>query len=41
MVTDNLQIKHAEKAKLTMQASGSSGGEGARTHIQGDLYLPN
>ncbi|TVY31955.1 Transmembrane protein [Lachnellula subtilissima] len=28
------KIKHDEKAKLTMNASGSSGGEGARTHIQ-------
>ena len=29
------QVKHDVKAKLTMQANGSSGGEGARTHIQG------
>ncbi|TVY38743.1 Transmembrane protein [Lachnellula occidentalis] len=28
------KIKHNEKARLTMNASGSSGGEGARTHIQ-------
>ena len=32
---NNQQIKHDVKAKLTMQSSGSSGGEGARTHIQG------
>jgi hypothetical protein len=29
------QVKHDVKAKLTMQASGNSGGEGARTHVQG------
>ncbi|KAN0108682.1 Integral membrane protein DUF92 domain containing protein [Hyaloscypha variabilis] len=28
------KVKHDVKAKLTMQASGNSGGEGARTHIQ-------
>ena len=28
------QIKHDVKARLTLSASGSHGGEGARTHIQ-------
>ncbi|KAH9207430.1 integral membrane protein DUF92-domain-containing protein [Leptodontidium sp. 2 PMI_412] len=28
------KIKHDVKAKLTMSASGKSGGEGARTHVQ-------
>ncbi|KAF4628262.1 hypothetical protein G7Y89_g9882 [Cudoniella acicularis] len=28
------KVKHDVKAKLTMQASGSAGGEGARTHVQ-------
>ncbi|CAG8980269.1 hypothetical protein HYALB_00013466 [Hymenoscyphus albidus] len=28
------KVKHDIKAKLTMQASGNAGGEGARTHIQ-------
>ena len=31
------QVKHDVKATLTVQANGSSGGEGARTHIQGKL----
>lgn len=30
------QVKHDVKAKLTMSASGNSGGEGARTHVQGE-----
>jgi uncharacterized membrane protein len=29
-----LQIKHDVKAKLTLQSTGSAGGEGARTHVQ-------
>lgn len=29
-----LQVKHDVKAKLTQSATGSSGGEGARNHIQ-------
>ena len=29
-----LQVKHGVKARLTLASSGSSGGEGARTHIQ-------
>lgn len=33
---DKSQVKHDVKAKLTMQATGSPGGEGARTHVQGD-----
>jgi hypothetical protein len=33
--SDMQQVKHDVKAKLTMQASGNSGGEGARTHVQG------
>ncbi|RDL37659.1 putative transmembrane protein 19 [Venustampulla echinocandica] len=28
------KVKHDIKAKLTIQASGSTGGEGARTHVQ-------
>jgi uncharacterized membrane protein len=28
------KIKHDAKAKLTIQSTGSSGGEGARTHVQ-------
>jgi len=28
------QVKHDVKARLTLSSSGSSGGEGARTHIQ-------
>merc|ERR1711964_381555 len=28
------KVKHDIKAKLTMSATGSSGGEGARTHVQ-------
>lgn len=31
---DILQVKHDVKARLTLNSSGSSGGEGARTHIQ-------
>lgn len=34
-VADEGQAKHDVKATLTMQATGNSGGEGARTHIQG------
>lgn len=37
--TDSLQVKHDVKAKLTMQASGNAGGEGARTHIQGKHHV--
>ncbi|KUJ15917.1 uncharacterized protein LY89DRAFT_647967 [Mollisia scopiformis] len=33
------KVKHDVKAKLTVQASGSAGGEGARTHIQGQYSL--
>jgi hypothetical protein len=29
-----LQVKHDIKAQLTLSATGSHGGEGARTHIQ-------
>ena len=29
-----MQVKHDVKAKLTQSANGSSGGEGARNHIQ-------
>ncbi|KAI4205374.1 MAG: hypothetical protein LQ350_000415 [Teloschistes chrysophthalmus] len=29
-----MQVKHDVKARLTLSASGSSGGEGRRTHIQ-------
>lgn len=32
--TSATKVKHAEKAKLTLSSSGSSGGEGARTHVQ-------
>lgn len=32
--TTATKVKHAEKAKLTLSSSGSSGGEGPRTHIQ-------
>jgi Integral membrane protein DUF92 len=28
------QVKHDVKARLTLSASGASGGEGARTHVQ-------
>jgi hypothetical protein len=28
------QVKHDIKAKLTQSATGSSGGEGARNHVQ-------
>lgn len=28
------KVKHAEKAKFTLSSSGSSGGEGPRTHVQ-------
>lgn len=29
-----MQVKHDVKARLTLSSSGSSGGEGRRTHIQ-------
>lgn len=32
--TSATKVKHREKAKLTLSSSGSSGGEGPRTHIQ-------
>ena len=32
--TSATKVKHAEKAKLTLSSSGSSGGEGPRTHVQ-------
>jgi hypothetical protein len=28
------QVKHDVKSRLTLSASGASGGEGARTHVQ-------
>jgi len=28
------QVKHDVKARLTLTSSGTSGGEGARTHVQ-------
>lgn len=28
------QIKHDTKARLTLSSTGTSGGEGARTHVQ-------
>jgi hypothetical protein len=32
--TDLEQVKHDVKARLTLTSSGTSGGEGARTHVQ-------
>lgn len=32
--TSATRVKHAEKALLTLSSSGSSGGEGPRTHVQ-------
>ena len=34
MLTRSHQVKHEVKARLTLSSSGTSGGEGARTHIQ-------
>lgn len=36
---NHVKVKHDVKAKLTIQSSGASGGEGARTHIQGTMLL--
>lgn len=33
-LANGAQVKHAEKARLTLSATGSEGGEGQRTHIQ-------
>lgn len=32
--TEIFQVKHDVKARLTLSSTGSSGGEGSRTHIQ-------
>lgn len=34
LIREHGQVKHDIKAQLTVSASGSAGGEGARTHIQ-------
>lgn len=34
LTSSSFQVKHEAKARLTLSASGSSGGEGARTHVQ-------